>query len=104
MRRPHFVRFDQPQSVTSPDHQRARSDPSKKSPRNQVCIWGKRESQLGLHDNYGSKPIAVQFDLFGERFFDDAPLLVSEYLLIRSAISPVFRFGRDAKIAVKRNS
>src|SRR5438094_4859994 len=49
------------------------------------------------------KPIAVQFDFFGECFFDDFSLVVIKDFLIRSAIRPVSGFGRDAKSAVKRN-
>jgi hypothetical protein len=49
------------------------------------------------------KPIAVQFDFFGECSFDDSSLFVIEDLLIPSAIGPVSGFGRDAKSAVKRN-
>jgi len=47
--------------------------------------------------------IAVQLDFFCKRFFHDSPLVVVEYLLIWSAISPIFRFRPDTKRSVERN-
>jgi hypothetical protein len=48
-----------------------------------------------------SKAVAEQFNFFDECFFDDFALFLIEDLLVRSAISPVFRFGCDAKAAIE---
>ena len=52
MRRRRFFRElpDQPQSVTSPDHQQAQCDSSKKSPEWQACILTERRSTLFTKD------------------------------------------------------
>ena len=49
------------------------------------------------------KTAAVQFDFSGKGVVDDSALFVVKDQLIRSAISPVFRFCRDAKSSVERD-
>ena len=47
--------------------------------------------------------ITVHFDLFGECFLYDSPLLVVEDLLIWPPVAAIFRFRGDTEGAVKWN-
>src|SRR6266568_2046646 len=100
--RPHRLscleRFD---SLT-PDHQQARRDPSKKSPRKQACI-GASAIQTKPTRQLGLEAIAVQFDFSCKRVFYDSPLFFVKRLLIRFPIRAVFRFSLGAEGAIERD-